>query len=187
MKKAVAQSASDAARGAQERLVAALADRPIVDVSVTVHAPRVAVPSNRVASKDESRSRVNPGADFDEYLSDDPATLLLDLGKFELRTVPATDLGASAQNANLFNAFRVKISDVSASLLSGPWDPNDSWRLAIRLTCFLSSSRLMIIFAGLPSRRRRCCRRSGRRRPRSRRSRRCTGTSPWRLRSTRVR
>ena len=129
MKKAVAQSASDAARGAQERLVAALADRPIVDVSVTVHAPRVAVPSNRVASKDESRSRVNPGGDFDEYLSDDPATLLLDLGKFELRTVPATDLGASAQNANLFNAFRVKISDVSASLLSGPWDPNDSWRM----------------------------------------------------------
>ena len=46
----------------------------------------------------------------------------------ELRTVPATDLGADAQNANLFNAFRVKISDVSASLLSGPWDPNDSWR-----------------------------------------------------------
>ena len=79
MKKAVAQSASDAARGAQERLVAALADRPIVDVSVTVHAPRVAVPSNRVASKDESRSRVNLGGDFDEYLSDDPATLLLDL------------------------------------------------------------------------------------------------------------
>ena len=128
MKKAVAQSASDAARGAQERLVAALADRPIVDVSVTVHAPRVAVPSNRVASKDESRSRVNLSGDFDEYLSDDPATLLLDLGKFELRTVPATDLGADAQNANLFNAFRVKISDVSASLLSGPWDPNESWR-----------------------------------------------------------
>ena len=129
MKKAVAQSASDAARGAQERLVAALADRPIVDVSVTVHAPRVAVPSNRSSpSKDESRSRVNPGGDFDEYLSDDPATLLLDLGKFELRTVPATDLGASVQNANLFNAFRVKISDVSASLLSGPWDPNESWR-----------------------------------------------------------
>jgi hypothetical protein len=128
LKKAVAQSASDAARGAQERLVAALADRPIVDVSVTVHAPRVAVPSNRVASKDESRLRVNTGGDFDEYLSDDPATLLLDLGKFELRTVPATDLGASVQNANLFNAFRVKISDVSASLLSGPWDPNESWR-----------------------------------------------------------
>ena len=129
MKKAVAQSASDAARGAQERLVAALADRPIVDVSVTVHAPRVAVPSNRVASKDESRLRVNPGGDFDfKNFDTDPATLLLDLGKFELRTVPATDLGASAQNANLFNAFRVKISDVSASLLSGPWDPNESWR-----------------------------------------------------------
>ena len=131
MKKAVAQSASDAARGAQERLVAALADRPIVDVSVTVHAPRVAVPSNRVASKDESRSRVNTGGDLEtpQNFNTDPATLLLDLGKFELHTVPATDLGASAQNANLFNAFRVKISDVSASLLSGPWDPNDSWRM----------------------------------------------------------
>ena len=137
LRRAVARGASDAARGAREALVAALADRPVVDVSMTVHAPRVAVPSRYLRSKEVSEvpsgergvhKEVSNDDELDAENDDDDATLLLDLGRFELRTVPATDLGADARDAKLFNAFRVKISDVAASLLPGGWDPNGSWR-----------------------------------------------------------
>ena len=130
LRRAVARGASDAARGAREALVAALADRPSVDVSMTVHAPRVAVPSRYLRSEDvpEVSSVRGTHARSNDDENDADATLLLDLGRFELRTVPATDLGADAKDAKLFNAFRVKISDVAASLLPGGWDPNASWR-----------------------------------------------------------
>ena len=104
---------------------------------MTVHAPRVAVPSRYLRSKEVSEvpsgergvhKEVSNDDELDAENDDDDATLLLDLGRFELRTVPATDLGADARDAKLFNAFRVKISDVAASLLPGGWDPNGSWR-----------------------------------------------------------
>ena len=111
LKQAVAAGASKTAAAAQERLVHALEERPIVDVSVTVHAPRIAVPS------------ASPGSGGGEI-----ATLLLDLGRFDLRSCVPTELGAAPDKVKLFNAFRVSISDISASITKGAWDTRASWR-----------------------------------------------------------
>jgi hypothetical protein len=110
-----------ASLAAQDRLQTALADRPVVAVSITVHAPRVAVPSVPTPTTDQS-------ADPSDRVVG--ATLLLDLGRFELRSCAPVELGASADQAKLFNAFRIKVSDISASIAEGQRDPTAAWNVA---------------------------------------------------------
>ena len=111
------ESASRTAAAARERLAASLADRPEVNVSVVVHAPRVAAPSFRFAAGDDE-------ADADDA---DAATVILDLGRFQLDSCGALELGATPETAKLFNAFKIRVSDVSASVASGRWDPSRAW------------------------------------------------------------
>ena len=105
---------------------------------MTVHAPRVAVPSRYLRSKEVSEVPSGERGVHKEVSNDDelptPKTTTTtrrscwtSAGSSCAR-FPATDLGADARDAKLFNAFRVKISDVAASLLPGGWDPNASWR-----------------------------------------------------------
>ena len=107
LRRAVAEGASRKATAARERLLAALADRPVVDVTVVVHAPRVAAPS----------SNTEP----------DPATVFVDLGRVRLKSCAAVELGASAETSKLFNAFKISVADVSAAVAPGPWDPTAAW------------------------------------------------------------
>ena len=107
LRRAVAEGASRQATAARERLLAALADRPVVDVTVDVHAPRVAAPSANTES--------------------DPATVFVDLGRVRLRSCAAVELGASAETSKLFNAFKISAADVSAAVAPGPWDPTAAW------------------------------------------------------------
>ena len=114
LRRAVTESASRTAAAARERLAASLADRPEVNVSVVVHAPRVAAPSFRYAAGDDEADA-------------DAATVILDLGRFQLDSCGALELGASPETAKLFNAFKIRVSDVSASVASGRWDPSRAW------------------------------------------------------------
>jgi vacuolar protein sorting-associated protein 13A/C len=114
LRRAVTESASRTAAAARERLAASLADRPEVNVSVVVHAPRVAAPSFRFAAGDDEADA-------------DAATVILDLGRFQLDSCGALELGATPETAKLFNAFKIRVSDVSASVASGRWDPSRAW------------------------------------------------------------
>ena len=78
-----------------------------MDVTVGVHAPRVAAPSANTES--------------------DPATVFVDLGRVRLRSCAAVELGASAETSKLFNAFKISVADVSAAVAPGPWDPTAAW------------------------------------------------------------
>jgi hypothetical protein len=103
-KRAVAASASATAAAAQERVLAALSERPVIDASVVIHTPHVAVPSR-------------PGLDA--------ATLLLDLGRLRLRSRDAVELGVDVAQRRMFSGFAIEVSEISASIARGVSDAND--------------------------------------------------------------
>jgi len=126
LRRAVTEGARAGALAARERLTASLADRAVVNVSVVIHAPRIAVPSFRFGEDLETH------ADAADTVRDDPdsATLILDLGRFRLDSCCATELGADPATEKAFNAFRVSLTDVSVALASGVWDPSRTWQTA---------------------------------------------------------
>ena len=103
-KRAVAASATATAAAAQERVLAALSERPVIDASVVIHTPHVAVPSR-------------PGLDA--------ATLLLDLGRLRLRSRDAVELGVDVAQRRMFSGFAIEVSEISASIARGVSDAND--------------------------------------------------------------
>ena len=76
---------------------------------MVVHAPRVAAPSFRRGGRRRSARRRRDG---------DPRP-----GPFPAGQLRRLELGASPETAKLFNAFKIRVSDVSASVASGRWDP----------------------------------------------------------------
>ena len=116
LRRAVTESASRTAAVARERLNASLSDRPEINLQIVVHAPRIAAPSFAFGDISDTSNTLN-------------ATAILDLGRFQLDSCSAVELGASPDTAKLFNAFKITVSDVSASVASGVWDPSNAWSL----------------------------------------------------------
>ena len=122
LRQAVEAGASATANAARDRLALALADRPVVDVAIVVHAPKIAAPSDADAflrdERAEASSRSRETLEGSSTRAAPYHTLLLDLGRFEMRSCSPVALGgaADADAAKRFDAFAIKVSDISASV-----------------------------------------------------------------------
>ena len=119
LRQAVEAGARAAANAARDPLALALADRPVVDVAIVVHAPKIAAPSDADAflrdERAEASSRSRETLEGSSTRAAPYHTLLLDLGRFEMRSCSPVALGgaADADAAKRFDAFAIKVSDIS--------------------------------------------------------------------------
>ena len=100
LRQAVEAGASATANAARDRLALALADRPVVDVAIVVHAPKIAAPSDADAflrdERAEASSRSRETLEGSSTRAAPYHTLLLDLGRFEMRSCSPVALGSAA-------------------------------------------------------------------------------------------